>query len=149
MLNDFQKAMLNNKDVAWEIVKVFHSDILEEYPNKYKEDKMIDTKGRLLIESKYDWICIRVSAQGHLTVSIGIEFECRLYSGFKPLHLFEKELENNEFRAWRFDDDSKSVKGIVHEIEKEYYNTEVNKILVAYNIPRPTAKQMSDYYHSD
>lgn len=148
-LNDFQKAMIKNNDVAWEIVKIFHPDILEEYPHKYKEGKMISTKDRLRIESIHDWITIKVSCQGHVDASIGIKFECNLSSGSKPLHLFENELKNNRFRAWRFYDDSKSVKGIVPKSEANGYNDKVNALFIEHKIPKPTAQQMSDYYHRD
>jgi hypothetical protein len=135
--NSFQKALLKNKDAAWEIIKVFHPDILEEY------------KDRLKIYLKYDWVCIELKAQKNISVSIGVTFQCNLYSGNKPLHLFEKELKNNSFKAWRFYDDSKSIIGIVPDNEVNMYNDKVNNILNRYNIPKPTAKQMSDYYHSD
>jgi hypothetical protein len=150
MINNFQKAMLNNKEIAWQIIKVFHPDILISYDNNYN-DKIINALDRLKISLKYDWIMIDCKIQTHISVSLGIKFECHLMSGDKPLHLFEKELKNNKFKVWRFASDSK------YEIEKEkrfdylrgLYNNLVNDILNQNNISKPTAKQMSDYYHSD
>jgi hypothetical protein len=133
-INNFQEAMLKNKDVAWQIIKVFHP----EYDDSFKE--------KLSIQTKYDWIMLNIKG-----ARLAIEFECHLMSGDKPLHLFEKELRNNKFRSWRFVDDSK------YKVEKEkefdylrvLYNNLVNDILNKNKIPKPTAKQMSDYYHSD
>ena len=128
-MNDFQKAMLNNIDVAWQIVKVFHPDI---------DDSL---KEKLSITIKYDWIILRIKK-----VSIGIEFECHLMSGYKRLELFEQERKNNKFRAWRFVDDSKYN---LDDCFKDVHVDAINSILKQENIPKPTAKQMSDYYHSD
>jgi len=126
--------MLSNKNVAWEIVKVFHPEI---------DDSL---KERLSINCQYDWVLFKTTG-----VSIGIQFECHLMSGSKPIHLFEKELKSNKFGAWRFVNDSK------YKLEKEddykylklLYCSLVNDILKKNNIAKPTAKQMSDYYHSD
>jgi len=149
-INNFQKAMLNNKDVAWEIIKIYHPDILESYSNNYN-DKIITTKDRLKISIKFDWVVIELMVQKHIKVSIGIEFQCHLMSGDKPLYLFEKELRNNKFRSWRFYDDSKFILENKEEYKylKVLYNNIVNNILNKNKIPKPTAEQMSDYYHSD
>lgn len=126
--------MLANKEAIWEIVKIFHPEIDE--LNKSK------IKAYLL----YDWVHIRGCG-----VDIGIEFECHLMSGSKPLSDFEKELRNNKFRAWRFAGDSK------YKLEKEkdfdslraLYCQLVNSVISKHQIQKPTAKQMSDYYHKD
>lgn len=146
MLNDFQKALIDNKEVAWKIIKVYHPDIQEEYPNKYKQTT-IKTLDRLEVVAKFDWVCIKLMAQ-HIKVSLGICFECNLSSGPKPYRLFEKELENNKFYSWRFIDDSKFKRCDVGYTNLEHPdNNEVNRILNEHQIPKPTAQQMYDYYH--
>lgn len=149
MRNDFQSAMLNNKDVAWEIVKVFHPDVLEEYPNIHKEGVMLTTKDKLKITLNYDWVVIYLSLQSHITISIGIEFECYLQSGPKSIDQFEHELKNNKFRAWRFWDDSKITLDDNYRKEILLLSEEVNNILNKHQIPKPTAQQMSYHYHKD
>ena len=148
-MNNFQKSLIANEDCVWDIVKLYHPDILDEYPNKYKE-KSILTRNRLKTYSKYDWIIIKLYVQTHIKVSLGIRFECNLMSGNKPLHLFQQELENG-FRTWRFVDDSKYEKdgGIEYKSLETLRNSLVNNILSNYSILKPTAKQMSDFYHSD
>lgn len=142
-MNDFQKAMLENKSAAWEIVKIFHPDIKGEYPNNYT-DKIIITKDRLKITHQYDWIIIELRVQSHIKVHLGIEFECHLMSGPKPMELFVKEHDNNKFRAWRFADDSKYV-----QLDPENYSNSVNYVLKHFEIPKPTPKQMFFYYHKN
>lgn len=134
MLNNFQKSLVSNKECIWDIVKLFHPNIDE---NK---------KGEIKVYTKYDWVCINGGC-----VDIAIEFECHLMSGNKPLHLFEKELKNNEFRGWRFVSDSKYKLEDKDEFKylKILYKKCLNDILNKHNIQKPTAKQMSDYYHSD
>ena len=134
MINNFQKSLISNNKCLWQIVKTLHPDIPE------------DKKSTIKAYTKYDWVCI--TGYG---INIGIEFECHLMSGNKALHLFEKELKNNKFKCWRFVDDSK------YKIEKDeqykylsiLYNTIINTILIQNGIEKPTAKQMSDFYHSD
>lgn len=134
MMNNFQKSLTSNKNCIWDIVKIFHPDIEEEKKEKIKA------------YIKYDWVCIRGCG-----VDIGIQFECHLMSGFKPLHLFEKELKNNEFRAWRFVEDSKYKLENKEELRylKVFYKKCLNDILKKHNIEKPTARQMSDFYHSE
>lgn len=134
MTNNFQKSLRSNKECIWEIVKLFHADISE------------DKKDQIKAYTKYDWVCITGS-----DVDLGIQFECHLMSGNKPLHLFEKELKNNKFRAWRFIGDSKFESENRDNLKylKILYNRVLNDILNKYEIKKPTAKQMSDYYHSD
>lgn len=105
-------------------------------------------KEKIQVHTKYDWVCISTHNN---KVDIAIEFECNLMSGSKPLHLFEKELKNNQFRCWRFKSDSmfKLENKDEYKYLKDVYNTALNAILTKYNIQKPTAKQMSEYYHSD
>lgn len=132
MLNNFQLSLIhpNNKNVTWEIVKVFHPDI--------DDAKM----SWLKVTTQYEWVILEIKK----LVSIGIQFECKLSSGRKPIELFEKELKNNKFRAWRFYSDPNCNDETQNEILQ---NEKVNEILNKYNIAKPTAKQMFDYYHSD
>lgn len=149
MRNNFQLAMTQNTDVAWEIVKLCHPDITEEYISPYKKEVIITTKNKLNISCKYDWVIISLRIP-EITVSIGIEFECHLSSGPKSIDLFEKELKNNKFRIWRFWDDSKCISDhLERSKESEKLSDELKNILVKYKIPKPTAHQMSKYYHSD
>jgi len=132
MLNNFQLNLINpnKKYIAWEIVKVFHPNIDDAQMSKLK------------VETKYDWITLEIKN----VVAIGLEFECKLSSGKKPLELFQKELENNSFRGWRFYLDPKCKDEADDELK---LNAEINAILTKYNVRKPTAKQMFDYYHSD
>jgi hypothetical protein len=150
MANNFQKSLLLNEKCIWEIIKLYHPDILDSYPNKYKEGSIL-IKNRLKVTTRYDWIVIELHVQTHIKVSLGIKFECHLMSGNKPLHLFQQELDNNIFRCWRFYDDSKhkDEKGIEYDNLKKLRNFLVTNILSFYNISKPTAKQMSNYYHSN
>jgi len=65
--------------------------------------------------------------------------------------LFFNEIKNNKFRAWRGVLDSKFY--IENKDEYKYlhilYNDIVNNILKTNKIPKPTVKQMSDFYHRD
>lgn len=132
MINNFQKSLILNEECIWEIVKMFHPDIKE------------SSKKKIKAYTKYDWICIEGPG-----ISIGVEFECHLMSGKKPLHLFEQELKNNKFTCWRFVDDSRYKLEKEHEYLKTLYKNVLNDILAKHNISKPTAKQISDYYHSD
>lgn len=132
MLNNFQLSLIhpNNRNVTWEIVKVFHPDI--------DDANMFWLK----VTTQYEWVILEIKK----LVSIGIKFECHLSSGRKPLELFEKELANNKFKAWRFCLDPNCNDKTQNKVLQ---NEKVNEILAKYNIAKPTAKQMFDYYHSD
>lgn len=129
-MNNFQKSLITNSDCVWEIVKLYHPDF--------------NNKNNIKASIKYDWVII--SAKG---VSIGIEFECHLMFGNKPLCLFQQELENNKFRSWRFTDDSKYQFQQENKTLEVLYSNLVNNILSNYNISKPTATQMFNYYHTD
>jgi hypothetical protein len=131
MLNNFQTTMINpnKRHVCWEIIKVFHPEIEDKKQSWFK------------VTTHYEWIVLQINK----SVSIGIQFECKLSSGSKPLELFEKELQNNKFKAWRFCLDSK----FNNTEDTVLLNEKVNKILNTNNIAKPTAKQMYDYYHAD
>lgn len=133
-MNAFQSSLTQNKECIWKIVKIFHPD----FP--------YDKRGKIKVSTMHDWVCI--DGPG---ISIGITFECHLYSGPKPLHLFEQEVKNNMFKAWRFGTDSKfdREKGGEYEYLRTLYKMLTQDTLIGYGIKKPTAKQMSDYYHAD
>lgn len=134
MINDFQKALINNKDICWEIVKIFHPEV------------NLSLKDKLNINTLYDWITLSIKGN----IDIGIEFECKLMSGNKSLHLFVEEVKNNSFKAWRFSKDKKFSleKGEEYNYLRILYNKLLNDLLTINNISKPTAEQMSKYYHS-
>lgn len=142
--NQFQKFLTNKENfhIIKEVVKLYHPNLKETYVDKKGKEKSVWDSIKVYL--KFDWVCISSDK-----IDIGIEFEVRkngqiIMSGPKPLSDFENAFQTSKFRAWRFVSDSK--------YSKEYpapNNPDVNHILEKYNCPRPTAIEMSKYYHSD
>lgn len=126
MENDFQISFASNKDACWEVVKLFHPTI-----NDIKKEK-------LKVSFKYDWVMLNVGR----TASIGVEFDCKLSGSDWDIKAFEKEINDNSFKAWRFADDSR----FEDDVDEE--NTKLlNAIFLKHGVKKPTAKQMHNYYY--
>lgn len=134
MINDFQKSLSERPNVMWEIVKVFHPDMDDYFKN------------RLKFNIRYANVYIELKE-----VSIMVKFECNFISGPKPISYFVNEVLNNQFEARRTGLDSKFQLEDKEKYQylKILYKKLVNDILKRNYIAKPTAKQMSDYYHSD
>jgi hypothetical protein len=159
MLNTFQKFMLNpeNKHIAWEIVRLYHPDIETKYISPYsgkEKEANIQIQGYyngIEIKGKFNYIPqptgIRVS------VNIGVSFTPRFHGMGWELSDFEREYNENTFKAWRFRyDDSKYIEITWNEELKIFEsptNYDVNSILTKYNVPKPTPKEMLNEYYSD
>tara|TARA_R100000951_G_scaffold10686_3_gene9023 strand:- start:20670 stop:21113 length:444 start_codon:yes stop_codon:yes gene_type:complete len=142
-LNSFQKAMTDSKhrDVAFALLKMFHPSIPEVYKGGHRD---FPTISKMRISTKHDWVTISIVLKGefNLNADIGVRFPCELYGGDKDLEEFEEQRRNNDFTAWRFvwdDGDTEDVpkKNMIHAL------MELN------SIPKPTALEMSAYYHED
>ncbi len=148
-MNTFQRFLLKpeNRSIIHTIIKLFHPDLLDEYPNPYKEGKTIKLDDRLKIGIKYDWITIEANIPSYGRISIGVEFNSTVMSGTKPLKRFEQSLIEDKFKAWRFYDDVKNKS--YSEEGHETNNPDVHDLLISLKVPKPTAQEMSDYYHQD
>ncbi len=143
-MNRMQKFLVNkdNKHIILEIIKKFHPDFPEYYisPHSGKKKKSIDW---VRVTVKYDWVCI--DGPG---VSIGIEFPVSFWGTGWKLKDFVEELENNQFRVWRFSLDKRC--GSKYDFESsDDFKKSVHKLLIDNKVPKPTPKEMFNYYYSD
>ena len=160
-MNKFQKFMTNpdNKHIVWEIVRLYHPDIettyVSPYNNKNKEsDINVSIKyDRIIISGKFNYIPQPIG--NRVSVEIGISFKPSFYGTGWKLNDFVNEHNKQKFRAWRFafgDSKYDSKSAIWNEETKEFDDKncpDVNNIMIKHNVPKPTPKEMMDYYYRD
>lgn len=150
-MNDMQKFLMTNPEgikALWSIVKLFHPDIPDYYlTNKGKE---INVKQCMQVRVKYSWVTVYLKyqpiGQNYIRfASIGIDFRHNFFgAGITMEHFKESYHKSGYFEAWRFFDDyyySRSDSFLQRE--------KVDYLFKTFNVPKPTPKQMYDYYFRD
>lgn len=142
-MNKFQKfcTLNHNNDI---MVKFVQDIINLLYPD------LKDKKIEFTIKTQYDWVVITSTRK---KISLGIEYLVSLngkniiMSGDKPLSDFETAHFKSKFRIWKFYDDY-SYKSYTNE-ENIIHNKSLNELIKIYNIPKPTPREMFNYYHKN
>ncbi len=133
MINRMQSFLIQeeNQSKLFEIVRLFHP--------------YLTSMNGLSVSAKYDWICVRGGA-----VDIGIQFPTGLTGTGWKKEDFEKQHNNNKFKAWRFADDKYYGKSEYFGIEyMSALNPYVHTLMTLLEIPKPTPHEMMKYYYSD
>ncbi len=125
MKNDFIDALFNCTEAVEALVQLAHPG----YSKKYQ------------VYRKYDWLIIEGKGMG-----VGIEWDLELFGPGHKKEDFEKALDKELIKLWRFADDS--LYGTPNSDLRVRTHT-VNLIVKHFNIPRPTVKQVMDYYYAD
>lgn len=133
-MNAFQRYLLAlNDEAKLKIVEIFNPE--------YRSQ--LTKSGKLIVPDfspKYDWVCIYNKNK----ISVGIKFKIRFYGmGWKIQH-FQREVEESDFEAWRFVDDRAYKSDNDNKLSEQ-----VRELFTELNIPRPTAKELMNYYYKD
>jgi len=156
-MNTFQKFLTDktNKHIVWEIIKLIYPNVEDKYiSNKGVERSNIDN---LRISKKYDWftidgnVCVGYNEINKTILrkfDFAINFEMlnpngNLMTGTGwTLKDFQKCLSLDSFKIW----------GFVYSDDRELFNSkslEINTLFKKLKVPKPTAKELFNYYYED
>ena len=94
--NTFQTYLLdpNNIHIIHSIIKLYHPNLLEEYPNPHKVDKMIKVINRIKVNTLYDSIIIDLAIPSSIYPNIFIKLSCEYPLKFTINHNEDKAISD-------------------------------------------------------
>lgn len=127
--NNFQQYMRTDKanEVIKELVLMFHPEATE---------KQLAT---VKISQQYEWVLLK----GMGKISIGMKFRHGFHGMGIKLSDFEKAYREGKFEAWKFYDDCNYISNDTNS------HRDVTDIMNKHQVPRPSPKQMFEYYYED
>ena len=128
---DYQKIdYLNDKrDFLWDLIMLFHPEL------KDRKEKVFN---QLKMSTKYNWVTLHAYMGSKSRIDLAFQFDIKL-SGPQPMEAFVEQETKDNWIAWQF----------IGGFPKVDERIDINALATFYDLPKPTAKQMYNYYYKD